>query len=69
WNAEDRLLCLCAALLHDVGHGPFSHSFEKVFSLDHEKWAVADQIGMLKIDCYVYVRHYFMMSATAHFLT
>ena len=28
---EERLLCLCASLLHDVGHGPFSHSFEKVF--------------------------------------
>lgn len=36
WNKEERLVCLCAALLHDVGHGPFSHSFEKVFSLDHE---------------------------------
>lgn len=36
WNDEYRLLCLCAALLHDLGHGPFSHSFEKVFQVDHE---------------------------------
>ncbi|MGE5701507.1 MAG: HD domain-containing protein [Clostridia bacterium] len=35
---EEELLCLCAALLHDVGHGPFSHSFEKVFRFHHEEW-------------------------------
>ncbi|HLR67275.1 HD domain-containing protein [Virgibacillus alimentarius] len=38
WNREERILSLCAALLHDLGHGPFSHSFEKVFKLDHEQF-------------------------------
>ncbi|WP_158737074.1 HD domain-containing protein [Alteribacillus sp. YIM 98480] len=38
WQENERLLCLSAALLHDIGHGPFSHSFEKVFQTDHEWW-------------------------------
>ncbi|MCM3760013.1 HD domain-containing protein [Alkalihalobacillus oceani] len=38
WEEDERLLALVAALLHDVGHGPFSHSFEKVFDTDHEEW-------------------------------
>jgi len=36
---EERLLCLCAALLHDIGHGPFSHSIEEVFETRHEEWS------------------------------
>ncbi|MBC8122814.1 MAG: HD domain-containing protein [Gemmatimonadaceae bacterium] len=33
-----RALALCAALLHDVGHGPYSHASEHIFNYDHEDW-------------------------------
>ena len=33
-----RVVVLCAALLHDVGHGAFSHTAEEVFGSDHELW-------------------------------
>ncbi|PZD94880.1 hypothetical protein DNH61_16005 [Paenibacillus sambharensis] len=38
WPEEERLVSLCASLLHDVGHGPFSHSIEDVFDTHHEEW-------------------------------
>lgn len=38
WPQEEKLVSLCASLLHDVGHGPFSHAIEHVFRTDHEKW-------------------------------
>jgi len=34
----DRMEAMCAALLHDVGHQPFSHAIEKVTGIDHEQY-------------------------------
>lgn len=36
WDPKERLLTLVAALLHDIGHGAFSHTFEHLFHTDHE---------------------------------
>jgi uncharacterized protein len=33
-----RTVALCAALLHDLGHGPFSHTCEEIFGGSHEFW-------------------------------
>lgn len=50
WPKEERLLCLCAALLHDIGHGPFSHSMEKVFLTNHEEWSCAMVLGDTEVN-------------------
>ena len=50
WPKEERLLSLCASLLHDVGHGPFSHSVEEVFHMHHEEWTCAIILGDTEIN-------------------
>ncbi len=37
--AELRGLLYCAALLHDIGHGPLSHTSEEIFDINHEEWS------------------------------
>ncbi|MEL1133815.1 HD domain-containing protein [Desulfitobacterium sp. THU1] len=37
---ENRILALAAALLHDIGHGPFSHALEKTTKVKHETWTI-----------------------------
>ncbi|WP_428024309.1 HD domain-containing protein [Arcobacter sp.] len=40
-NEHDKNYLVCAALLHDIGHGPLSHSmepsFKKIFNLSHHQ--------------------------------
>jgi uncharacterized protein len=39
-SKDDRVAARAAALLHDVGHGSFSHVMEKVLNFHHETWTV-----------------------------
>ena len=37
-NEREKVTVLAAALLHDAGHGPYSHAFEKVIGGSHEEY-------------------------------
>ena len=37
-NDDIKMLAYVSALLHDIGHGPFSHAFETITNVHHETW-------------------------------
>lgn len=54
WTDEERFAALVSALLHDIGHGPFSHSIEKVFQINHEEWSKKIILGDTEIHRLLY---------------
>ncbi len=49
-SEKEQIAVKCAALLHDVGHGPFSQAFESVTNVDQELMSVRIILGNTEIN-------------------
>ncbi|MDD4203581.1 MAG: HD domain-containing protein [Acholeplasmataceae bacterium] len=38
FDEHEKMILMISALMHDIGHGPYSHAFERVFKLAHETY-------------------------------
>ncbi len=46
----EQLIFLASAMLHDIGHGPYSHAFEHVMKVSHEQMSINLILGDTEIN-------------------